>query len=297
MDITAPFDVDGIVTLMEECKAHLLDIGVPLARSGGYLKGRAKHRCDEGGPGWEPLSPDTVKRKLTVEQFSFFAKFGKRQRSMVDTILGEERKLVRALGIAEKKTGKARENALARAQMSGESLGKIAGDHLGMRADFNRRLSVGDVDSLIDIAMAETDRRKRHGAALRTARQMPLAAGERRVTVTKTIKGKRRTFSIIANPSKERQSMRRQGATRYRRDVRSTQVLGALRDAFKLAVFKAAVAVFWGPKWALAHHDGATVGNGAHVPQRRALIIEANDKSVVVGIFRSYMLEPFRGRA
>lgn len=302
MDITAELDCGEFLALLESAKTHLYDLGEPLARVGGYLRGRAKARCDQGGPGWAPLAASTLARKLTAQQFGFFARFGKRGRSVADTALTLERKQSSAIDRAGRaKTGKARARALDAAQELGANLAELAESFKGMRADFSRRLKVSDADSLIDLAMAEQDRRKRHGAALKAARALPLASGERRVSLTVSKKATElspattRKFSIIANPSKERQRLRRQGATRARRDIRSTQVLGALRDAFKLAVFRSAVAVFWAAKWAKIHHTGGTAGHGAQIKERRALLIEPEDVRMAAGIFRSFMMEPFGG--
>lgn len=287
--LSADFKIDGYTQRLELLGDKALNIGEPLARVGGFIKGQAKHRIDAGGPGWPPLAPATVARKLTGEQFAFFARFGKRKHSIADTVVATEKKISRLLiRSRDGKTEKQRAKALASAEAHGEFLAQVA-------SDYGSALKIQDVDDLLDVAHREMQRRKMHGYALAAARMMELRPGEHRVE-RKYVdrKGRERTASVVVNPSKERRRVARIGATRYRRDIRSTQVLGSLRDALHLYVDGGhAVVVFAGPKWSGVHNRGGTAGHGAKIPKREYLTIDSDSIVVAVGIFREHLLEPF----
>lgn len=260
--LTAEFQVEGIVRRMEVFGDACTDLREPLARCGGYLRGRAKHRIDEQGPGWPAPAPDTTRRKMTTGKLQLLeALFPRRRPGKVPVLRAVEKLAVARGRAATAKTTRARETALARAQHEGETLAfyqRAFGAPAGLR----------DVGALIRFTQRELRRQHIHGAALQAARALPKGSIERR-----------RVASI--------------GKARYQRSERSTRLLGGLYDSIHLRVEMKVVVVFSGPAWSGVHNRGGTAGHGARIPERRFLLIDQADVRFFCGVFRTYLLEAF----
>jgi len=294
--LSATFEVDGYTRRLDVFGDRLRDISAPLARIGGFAKAQAKKRFDAGGPGWAPLSKETIARKPSAVAIAFFRKrrhggsasdevvrLGKRYTAQLGVAAGASQRLTQALGIAEaftskkgaklglrltSKATKDRDKALAKATALGEDL------H-GLVEQFGNGRAVGATDIAGLVAAAEKEQRRRglHQAALAAARLLP--AG-----------------------SKERRRVARVGSTRYRNSSRSLQLLGSLRDAIHLYVDGGrSVVIFAGPSWSGVQNKGGTVGHGAVIPARTYLIIDGDTINFAVITFEAYMLEPFVGDA
>src|SRR5262249_25960681 len=46
-------------------------------------------------------------------------------------------------------------------------------------------------------------------------------------------------------------------------------------------------------KWSKAHNEGATVGHGAQLPERRTILVEESDLRVLESILKDHLLLPF----
>lgn len=272
--LKAEFHVDGVVRRLEVFGHAASDLREPLARSGGYLRGQAKHRIDQQGPGWKALDEETVRRKMTHAKLQLLEAMFPRRRPGTTPLLKAADALAVARGRAESaKTTRARETALARAKQEGEKLafyqrafGAPAKVGRRVRGKDGRFESVVDVAALISFVQREQRRARLHGEALRAARALPQGSAERR-------------------------RVSRIGAQRYQRSERSTRLLGGLYDSLHLAVEAKLVKVFSGPRWSGVHNEGGTAGNGATIPERRFLQITSADVHFVVEMFRHYLLE------
>lgn len=260
--LTAEFEIDGYLRRLEVFGDACADLKEPLARCGGYLRGQAKHRIDAGGPGWQDLAPETVRRKMTTARLQLLEALFPRRRPGKMPVQRAAERLATALNRGrDAKTTRARVAAKKRAAHEGETLA------LYQRA-FGVPAGVRDINSLIAFAEREQRRIRLHGEALRAARHLP--AG-----------------------SDARARVGRIGKPRYQRSERSTQLLGGLYDSIHLRVEAKLVVVFSGPSWSGVHNKGGQAGHGARIPERRYLKIEARDVQVFVGIFRAYLLDGF----
>ena len=260
--LTAEFEIDGYVRRLEVFGDACADLHEPLARCGGYLRGQAKQRIDAQGPGWEPLSAETKRRKMTIQKLSLLeALFPRRRPGKVPVLRAHEKLLGARLRAAGAKTTRGREAAIKRIAHEGETLAfyqRAFGAPAGLR----------DVGALIKFTRRELQRQHLHGAALQAAKALPKGSAERR-----------RVGSI--------------GKARYQRSERSTHLLGGLYDSIHLLVQAKVVVVFSGPSWSGVHNKGGTAGHGARIPERRYLKIETADTLVFVGIFKGYLLDAF----
>lgn len=286
--LTADFEVEGLVRHLEVFGERCTDMREPLARCGGYLRGRAKNRIDAEGPGWDALKPATVARKPTVAKIQLLAALFPASRPGRVRLLAAAGRLDVARGrIGVAKTTRSREAAEKRAAHEGETIAMY-------QQQFGAPAGIRDAAALIAFAQREQRRIKTHGEALRIARAMPLAAGESIRTVHyRNRHGETKAYKVIENASKARRSVRAIGKPRYQVSERSTRLLGGLYDSMHLMVQAKAVVVFSGPSWSGAHNRGATVGHGAHLPKRDFLKIEENDLHTCVAIFDEYLLDAF----
>ena len=290
--LTADFEIDGWCTRLEVFGESMKDLREPLARCGGYIRGQAKRRCDEGGPGWEPLATSTVKRKPTVAKIELHEALFPRRRPGKVRVMDNANRIVKYQGKAAlAKTTKMKERWLAKVQAEGEAI------EFYQRA-FGAAAGIKDTAALLAYARKEKMRQQKHGAALAAARDIALQPGERVETYTyKNKQGQERHGKRIANISKLRRNVREIGSTRYNVDIRATQLLGSLRDSIHLLLELTAVVVFSGPAWSGVHNKPpgtkTRVGHGAEVPGRRFLVIDQMTVRIAAGIFKEYMLQPF----
>jgi len=258
--LSAEFSVGGYVRRLEVFGDRCSDMKPPLARCGGYLRARAKHRIDAGGPGWEPLSAATKQRKMTVEKLGLLSALFPRSRPGRAPLL----RAVDKLHVAQKratnaKTAKGRAAAMKRAAHEGETLA------LYQRA-FGAPSGMRDVQALIAYAQKELHRQRLHGVALQAAKSLPKGSVERR-----------RVGAV--------------GKARNQRSERSTRLLGGLYDSIHLRVENKVVIVFSGPSWSGIHNRGGMAGHHARIPERRFLMIEATDLQVLSAIFADFLLD------
>lgn len=243
--LTLKLNVDGLERKLSLMVDALSDLEKPLARAGGILRAEAKKSFASRGPGWPALSDETEKRKPSMKALGFYS-LNDRKRSRADTVTTEDNKLQRALARAEKaKTDKAQQKALAAADVHRSNLETL------QRA-YGAALRTSDTSALVAVARKELRRRKIRGAAMRAARQIEDETERRRVA--------------------------RLGSTRYRRDARSLDMLGSLRDSISLYVTEQSVSVFSHSMWAGVHNDGGRAGNNATIPKRTFL--EFTDRSL-----------------
>lgn len=80
-----------------------------------------------------------------------------------------------------------------------------------------------------------------------------------------------------------------------RQVVRSTRILGALGRSLYFEVGEGKVTLTEGTaaEWSEVQNDGGTVGNGAQLPARTIVVLEANDLEVLRSILKSRLLMPF----
>jgi len=258
--LSAEFVVGGYVRRLEVFGDRCSDLKPPLARCGGYLRARAKHRIDAGGPGWEPLAAATKQRKMTAEKLGLLsALFPKRRPGRVPLLRAVDKLNVAQKRTTSAKTARGRAAALKRVAQEGETLA------LYQRA-FGASSGMRDVQALIAYARQEFHRQRLHGVALGAAKSLPKGSAERH-----------RIGAV--------------GKARNQRSERSTQLLGGLYDSIHLRVENKVVIVFSGPSWSGIHNRGGMAGHNARIPERRFLMIEASDLQVLSGIFADFLLD------
>ena len=269
---------------------NLRNVEKPLARAGGLIRSAAEDLILSGT--LPPLAESTLKRKLTVAQYKVGASSGRRG-GYAPAVLKFNRILNRSkefggnlAGIDDKQIQKIAERHFVRALAAQSELQR----QLAEVSEAHARVKTHD--DLINFAEAEMARRAIHGAGLRAAKSLPLQPGERKVTRQFKNKktGKMQSVTVIENPSKERRHLLRMGAKRYRNDIRSTIPLGGFINAGKIFVTRGKVVVFFAGPAAKANNEGATVGNGAKLPERRFLQITAPMVTEIVGIFEEEMV-------
>src|ERR1017187_403068 len=84
--------IDGLERGFNALADSLDDEGVrtALMRTGGHIRGRARRAFAASGPGWAPLSPETVKRKITSEKIALLSNPGRGktgERSIVQRVV------------------------------------------------------------------------------------------------------------------------------------------------------------------------------------------------------------------
>jgi len=295
-----------------------------LLRTGGVVRARIKKDVfgTEGAGRWPALDPETQKRKYNEHMVALLHNNGRGagRGSMVDTIANAAkragrseaaewatRKRIAQLQARSRKTEKS-EASLAKAQSRLESVIGAGRDqqqtihgflnlaiaaNIGRAATrnaqgrFRRRMALTDSD-VIAFAERERERRKKHSAALRAAREMPLVGNEEwRTSRTKGKDGKIKTFRYVANASEERKRQMRVGARRYNAAESSTRMLGGLENSITMRLIDGKrIEVFSKARIGAIHNFGGTAGHGARIPQREFMYLADSDLDFLANLLR-----------
>lgn len=263
--ITARLAVDfsSVVRSAGSLEAAIENISRPLARLGGHMRAKARRKFAVGGPGWVALAPATVARKMDAVENALLRK-DKGGRSGVRSILAEARKLLRAeTTMTTAKSQKVRDNASPRAFVGRASL-----DAIRKSASKGRR-KFDSIARLVRYAERERDRAKRHGAALRAMKVTEFASNA------------------------ERRKAGRIGQRRYRVSEHPDRILGDLSQTIDMAIESdgKSVSAFSKAYIGEIHNDGGTAGNGAKIPARPFMTLDAEDLERGAQYFREHMID------
>lgn len=306
----------------EALTGEMLDVA--LLRTGGVVRGRIKADVfgTEGAGKWPDLAPSTRARKYNEAMVSLLANSGrgKGRGSAVNTIATAAnrlaksearewatRKRIAVLQARSRKTEKS-QASLAKAEQSLTGIAAAQKDQAqtihqfltraiaanigraatrGAMGRFQRRAGLNDAD-IVAFARRELDRKKRHSAALRAAREMPLTGNEEwRTSKFKDKDGKIKTFRYVANASAERRRMMRLGGQRYRASEKSTRILGGLEDSITMRLVKGKrIEVFSKARIGAIHNFGGTAGHGARIPKREFMFLVDSDLEFLANLLR-----------
>lgn len=257
--IKASTDFGAVLAKLDRVEEAARDLREPLARTGGYIRGEAKKRFDEQGPGWQPLAASTQARKLTMNEVRLFQK-SKSGKSVARTVLTQARIRERALTAAANTRSVARRaKSLLRGATAEAFLARTA-----------VKYGFGSTDRLLLAINRERERSRRRGAILRATQDMTDLDAKRR--------------------------LRQSAKQRYRISEQSTKMLGHLRDSMYLYVEGDTVTVRSRTKWAGVHNEGGQAGHGAHIPERKFLEITPADREQFRKYMAEHFDEAWHGK-
>lgn len=284
IDFRFNVDIDGVERAFHALADSIEDVTVPLLRTGGAIRSRARKLFQSEGNGkWPALSPATIKRKITSAEVALLrvgesgrsgqrsivqrivrdaagaAQWSGRADAISDQIEKVRRKSVKTLsqtfsGIARvKRLEEKRGKALTQARTRIEKI--LSYRHLAKQASI-------EANELVAYARREVARSKAHGRVQRAVKQLQRAG--------------------YAMSDQERRSMLRQSARRYKASEASTRMLGGLEDTLGMKVDGATLAVYSKAFISGIHNEGGGAGHGAQIKKREFLSIEPGDLDIFV---------------
>jgi phage gpG-like protein len=260
-----------------------------LLRTGGVVKARIQRDVfDVEGPGWAPLAPSTMKRKINEPMLSLIrgtvhsasSKFNN-QKSVAHYIVREAEAATKASGRisvlkaridARRAKGKDT-SAMERSLLSQTRRLTKAVDYIRSKRHAAIASGIG-ANRLIEFARREVARSKKHGEALRYLKRKQAAM--RQVGMTMSIEEQRRLGRI--------------GKRRYNASEASTRILGGLRESITMKLIGNRIEVFSKAHIGAIHNFGGTAGHGAQIKARKFMDLASSDLDFLAGLLREKMI-------
>lgn len=265
MNLRASVNLAGLERRFSALVAAASDPKTALLRCGGVVRSHSERTFATQGPGWAPLAPATMARKLDAAQVAFLAKTNGKRASALALALDRKMNQTR-LAVMRART----EAATIRAQ---GRLRSQEGAAAALELAFaSKRLS--SFAAMVAFAQKDRERARKHGAAMKAARE---------------------AFKAGQITAEEKRRIAAQGK---RRQIASTgsaaQMLGNLDKSIAMALTgPRQVSIFSKSRIGGVHNVGGTAGHGAKIPARPFMYIPDNARPVFAEIVTEELTDAF----